>query len=209
MMPRPHHAAAGNRLWEWFSVGQYGLGGYDAKTSTFIGHDWPPEADIQQLQGFKDNAIRFQRRTHAIALTVLSALAIGLGHPEDFFEEVRRSHARWSLMRLLRHAGTPHAATFSRHADAPVLLPLCTAQPFALDAEENPSFMAWNKYPAVSPDDAAKPQPPRLHAHVDMDVLTILYQRDGARAAALNVRPFLIMSLSRSRVPRCHRRRGP
>ena len=32
----------GNRLWEWFSVGRYGLGGYDVKTQTFKGDAWLP-----------------------------------------------------------------------------------------------------------------------------------------------------------------------
>jgi hypothetical protein len=59
-------------------------------------------------------------------------------------------------------------------------------QPFDLDSEENPSFMAWNYYPPVSPaeQEAFKAShggklPPRLHAHADMDVLTILFQRVG------------------------------
>ena len=60
-------------------------------------------------------------------------------------------------------------------------------EPFQLDAPDNPSFIAWNKYPAVAPDDAAKPQPPRLHAHADMDVLTILFQRVGAVVACAAV----------------------
>ena len=41
-------------------------------------------------------------------------------------------------------------------------------------------FAAWNYYPAVTEDrEAAAKLPPRLHAHADMDVLTILYQREG------------------------------
>lgn len=34
-------ACSGNKLWEWFSVGHYGLGGYDAKTQSFKGEAWP------------------------------------------------------------------------------------------------------------------------------------------------------------------------
>ena len=59
-------------------------------------------------------------------------------------------------------------------------------QPFDLDSEENPSFMAWNYYPPVTTEEqeAFKAAhggklPPRLHAHADMDVLTILFQRVG------------------------------
>ena len=131
-------ALLGNRLWEWVSVGHYGLGGFDVKQNAFLGHEWPPEEELR-LHGFRNKALRFQRRTHAVALLLLRALAIALGRDEDFFEE-----------------------------------------PFELDAPDNPSFIAWNKYPAVKPEDAAKPQPPRLHAHADMDVLTILFQRVGA-----------------------------
>lgn len=39
------------------------------------------------------------------------------------------------------------------------------------------SFMAWNWYPPV-PEGTSK-LPPRLHAHADMDVITLLYQRTG------------------------------
>jgi hypothetical protein len=180
-------------LWEWFSVGHYGLGGYDMKESKFVGHEWPPEAELG-LADFRSKALHFQQRTHAVALTVLSALAIGLGYPEDFFDEVRA------------HAHNPPFLAFAALRCRPPAPCACAAanrqirrsvglhcsrirrarrpQPFALDAEDNPSFMAWNKYPAVSPEDAAKPQqPPRLHAHADMDVLTILYQRVGASHA--------------------------
>lgn len=34
-----HHA--GNRLWEWWSVGRYGTAGYDVKQQKFIGEEWP------------------------------------------------------------------------------------------------------------------------------------------------------------------------
>lgn len=59
-------------------------------------------------------------------------------------------------------------------------------QPFDLDSEENPSFIAWNRYPGVTPEEREAFRknhngklPPRLHAHADMDVLTILFQRVG------------------------------
>ena len=32
---------AGNRLWEWWSVGRYGTAGYDVKQQNFIGEEWP------------------------------------------------------------------------------------------------------------------------------------------------------------------------
>jgi hypothetical protein len=34
-------ACSGNKLWEWFSLGHYGLGGYDAKAQSFKGAAWP------------------------------------------------------------------------------------------------------------------------------------------------------------------------
>lgn len=42
------------------------------------------------------------------------------------------------------------------------------------------SFMAWNWYPPVDPK--AENLPPRLHAHADMDIITLLYQRPGRSA---------------------------
>ena len=43
---------------------------------------------------------------------------------------------------------------------------------------------AWNYYPPVTEEQEAAAKngrlPPRLHAHADMDVLTLLYQREGA-----------------------------
>jgi hypothetical protein len=43
---------------------------------------------------------------------------------------------------------------------------------------------AWNYYPPLTEEHLAAAKegklPPRLHAHADMDVLTILFQRDGA-----------------------------
>lgn len=64
-----------------------------------------------------------------------------------------------------------------------LLLPLLQA--FPLDHEENPSFLAWNHYPPLTKEqieslttDSGK-VPPRLHAHADMDVLTVLFQRPG------------------------------
>ena len=35
------HLAAGNRLWEWYSVGRYGTAGYDVKAQKFVGEEWP------------------------------------------------------------------------------------------------------------------------------------------------------------------------
>lgn len=150
-------------------MGHYGLGGFDVKQNAFLGHEWPPEEEAAELQGFRGGALRFQRRTHAVALLLLRALAIALGHPEEFFAEVR---PRSSGGAAARCSPPPPPPADARAPPSP--------QPFQLDAQDNPSFIAWNKYPAVKPEDAAKPQPPRLHAHADMDVLTILYQRVGA-----------------------------
>ncbi|CAL5229196.1 g12477 [Coccomyxa viridis] len=54
---------------------------------------------------------------------------------------------------------------------------------FDIASQENPSFVAWNYYPPITPKQKAQVSkgqlPPRLHAHADMDVLTILYQREG------------------------------
>ena len=36
-LPRP----AGNRLWEWFSVGRWGTQGYIFKEQRFGGEEWP------------------------------------------------------------------------------------------------------------------------------------------------------------------------
>ena len=33
--------AAGNQLWEWYSVGRYGTAGYDVKAQKFVGEEWP------------------------------------------------------------------------------------------------------------------------------------------------------------------------
>lgn len=46
--------------------------------------------------------------------------------------------------------------------------------------------MAWNYYPPLSAEEREAIRtnsgklPPRLHAHADMDVLTVLFQRDDA-----------------------------
>ena len=39
------HLAAGNRLWEWYSVGRYGTACYDVKAQKFVGEEWP-EVDL-------------------------------------------------------------------------------------------------------------------------------------------------------------------
>ena len=43
---------------------------------------------------------------------------------------------------------------------------------------------AWNFYPPMTEEDlanrAAGKLPPRLHAHADMDMLTLLYNPEGA-----------------------------
>ena len=43
--------------------------------------------------------------------------------------------------------------------------------------------IAWNYYPPITQSEQAAAKngklPPRLHAHADMDVITLLYQRDG------------------------------
>lgn len=36
--------AAGNRLWEWYSVGRYGTAGFNIKTQQFEGEQWPEVA---------------------------------------------------------------------------------------------------------------------------------------------------------------------
>ena len=89
-------------------MGHYGLGGFDVKQNAFLGHEWPPEAELQ-LQGFRDAALRFQRRTHAVALLLLRALAIALGHPEDFFEEVRARRSSSGSTAACRPTCHPHA----------------------------------------------------------------------------------------------------
>ena len=41
--PPTRPSPAGNRLWEWFSVGRWGTAGYDVKSDTFRGEEWPAE----------------------------------------------------------------------------------------------------------------------------------------------------------------------
>ena len=41
--------------------------------------------------------------------------------------------------------------------------------------------MAWNYYPPIPEDANLKDLPARLHAHADMDVITLLYQRPEDR----------------------------
>ena len=46
--PRPFPPySAGNRLWEWFSVGRYGTKGYNYHAQTFEGEQWPEELGEQ------------------------------------------------------------------------------------------------------------------------------------------------------------------
>ena len=40
-MPALPAPPAGNRLWEWFSVGRWGTKGYDFKEQRFGGEEWP------------------------------------------------------------------------------------------------------------------------------------------------------------------------
>ena len=51
------------------------------------------------------------------------------------------------------------------------------------------SHAAWNYYPPVTEEQEAAAKngklPPRLHAHADMDVLTLLYQREGVSRLAM------------------------
>lgn len=41
--------------------------------------------------------------------------------------------------------------------------------------------MAWNYYPPIPEDAKLEDLPARLHAHADMDVITLLYQRPEDR----------------------------
>ncbi|KAI7838916.1 hypothetical protein COHA_007322 [Chlorella ohadii] len=138
--PDELETVTGNRLWEWFSVGRYGTGGYNYHAQQFEGEEWPQELGAE----FRQVALSFQERTHDIALKILRALWISLDRDEAEL-----------------------------------------ADPFDLDSPENPSFMAWNKYPALTPEqieglkNGKGKLPPRLHAHADMDVLTILFNRVG------------------------------
>ncbi|KAA6427453.1 MAG: hypothetical protein FRX49_02116 [Trebouxia sp. A1-2] len=50
---------------------------------------------------------------------------------------------------------------------------------FDIHRPENPGILAVNYSPPKTDEEVHKKQPPRLHAHADMDVLTILYQRAG------------------------------
>lgn len=126
----------GNRLWEWFSFGRYGTGGYDVKEQKFLGSKWPePLGD-----DWRDLSLTLQEETHNVALKILQCFAIALGRGEHYFSE-----------------------------------------PFDINSEENPSFMAWNYYPPIPEDAKLEDLPARLHAHADMDVITLLYQRPEDR----------------------------
>ncbi|KAK9812273.1 hypothetical protein WJX73_009505 [Symbiochloris irregularis] len=50
---------------------------------------------------------------------------------------------------------------------------------FDITSEQNPSILAVNYYPPLTEEEVKQKQPPRLHGHADMDMLTILYQRPG------------------------------
>ncbi len=41
--PDELETVTGNRLWEWYSIGHFGHGGYDVKSQSFKGEDWLPE----------------------------------------------------------------------------------------------------------------------------------------------------------------------
>lgn len=60
-------------------------------------------------------------------------------------------------------------------------------QAFDINSPENPSILAVNYYPPMTEEEVQKKQPPRLHAHADMDVLTILYQRAGTETDAVSL----------------------
>ncbi|KAK9908386.1 hypothetical protein WJX75_007121 [Coccomyxa subellipsoidea] len=141
--PDELETVTGNRLWEWWSVGKYGTGGYDLKRQRFRGEEWPEVLGKEWVA----TVLGFQKKVHRVSVIILKALFIALGRDETIVEEA-----------------------------------------FDINSEDNPSFVAWNYYPAVTEDrEAAAKLPPRLHAHADMDVLTILYQREGD--AGLEIAP--------------------
>lgn len=53
------------------------------------------------------------------------------------------------------------------------------SEAFDITSEQNPSILAVNYYPPLTEEEVQNKQPPRLHGHADMDMLTILYQRPG------------------------------
>lgn len=136
--PDELETVTGNRLWEWWSVGRYGTGGYDFKNQKFGGEEWPEVLGEE----WRKIALDFQEKVHKVAVTILKALFIALGRDATIIDDA-----------------------------------------FDITSEENPSFVAWNYYPPVTKEQEAAAKngklPPRLHAHADMDVLTLLYQREG------------------------------
>ncbi len=72
---------------------------------------------------------------------------------------------------------------------------MSTLQAFDIHSPENPSILAVNYYPPMTDEEVQKKQPPRLHAHADMDVLTILYQRAG-RLTPLSLSKHILCFLS-------------
>ena len=61
------------------------MGGYDARNQKFVGDQWPKELG----DSYKNFIIDFQEQTHGVLLKLLRGIALGLGWPEDFFEEVQ------------------------------------------------------------------------------------------------------------------------
>ncbi len=158
------------------------------------------------IEGFNKFAKQFQLQLHEVALKIFRAFALSLGWPEDYFEEVCVRVGGILVQGVVGNTNTPscnqthqpphatnrtapHNATppkrQQQHPPLTKALPSTpppttpVSQPFDVTSEENPSFVAWNYYPPLQPEDLNKELPPRLHAHADMDVMTILFQQDS------------------------------
>ena len=85
---------------------------YDVGTQSAAGRRWPPE---EQLPGFADVVLDYQRAALGTAEQVLGMLAIGLDLPPDFFGDRMRSPQ--CFLRMMHYEPSPGATT----ASAPIL----------------------------------------------------------------------------------------
>eukprot|EP00775_Hariotina_reticulata_P003032 gene3032-3313_t len=129
---------------------------YPFNPDSYLGYRGFDELATITDKEFKEITVDFIAKTHDVALKILKMLAMSLGWDPAIIDEA------WAMFELRQ------------------------CHPFDFQSEENASYFMWNHYPPV--DQALQEQlrkkydgklPPRVHAHADMGVLTILYQRPG------------------------------
>lgn len=97
-------------------------------------------------------ALSFQGRTHDVALKIMRALWIALGRDESELDDVSRPPAgQWMGAVPAESSAACFEASLLCTCACPApevhpgLSPTHTyLQPFDIDSEENPSFLAWN-----------------------------------------------------------------